>query len=409
MPRLVTSIPKYRKHRASGQALVTINGKDHYLGPHGTKASKLEYDRIINQWIASSRNPLFGLPSDQCEEPSLSDLMNAYRKWAVKYYRHPDGKPTGTADNIAPFMRRIRAWYGKVPVSEFTPLAFKDVIKRLIDEGLSISTVNDYIARLKHMFRWGVSEELVGEPVLRRLETVSSEHQGRSQAKARRIVDAVPAEVVEQTMAKIPVVVQSMVQLQRLTGMRPAEVCQIRPCDVTKTDDVWLYSPYQHKTQHHGKTRVIVIASKAKAILEPFMNGNPDLFCFNPKRSAEIQIARKTAARVTPLSCGNTPKTKRKIQGGPCYTAHSYRRAIHRACDLVFKPEKKLQGDELKEWQSKHRWSPNQLRHALAEEVQGIGDIEAVAAVLGHSKLDTSKIYAKHNLKLAIETMRQIG
>lgn len=126
------------------------------------------------------------------------------------------------------------------------------------------------------------------------------------------------------------------------------------------------------------------------------MNGNPDLFCFNPKRSAEIQIAKKTAARVTPLSCGNTPKAKRKIQGGPCYTAHSYRRAIHRACELVF-------------GKGGIKWSPNQLRHALAEEVQGIGDIEAVAAVLGHSKLDTSKIYAKHNLKLAIETMRQIG
>ena len=32
--------PKYRKHRASGQAVVTLNGRDIYLGPHGTKASK---------------------------------------------------------------------------------------------------------------------------------------------------------------------------------------------------------------------------------------------------------------------------------------------------------------------------------------------------------------------------------
>ncbi len=117
MPKLVTSFPTYRKHRAIGLALVTINGKDHYLGPHGTKTSKLEYDRIINQSIASSRNLMFGLPSKQC------------------------------------------------------------------------------------------GEELLGEPVLRRLETVSSEHHGRSQAEARRILDAVPAEVVEQTMAKIPVVV----------------------------------------------------------------------------------------------------------------------------------------------------------------------------------------------------------
>src|SRR3990167_6392065 len=31
MPRLTNATPKYRKHRASGQAVVTLNGKDHYL------------------------------------------------------------------------------------------------------------------------------------------------------------------------------------------------------------------------------------------------------------------------------------------------------------------------------------------------------------------------------------------
>ena len=45
MPKLTNSVPKYRKHRASGQAVVTLNGRDHYLGPHGTKASRIEYDR----------------------------------------------------------------------------------------------------------------------------------------------------------------------------------------------------------------------------------------------------------------------------------------------------------------------------------------------------------------------------
>lgn len=49
MPRLTNSLPKYRKHRASGQAVVTIAGRDCYLGPHGTKASRLEYDPLINE------------------------------------------------------------------------------------------------------------------------------------------------------------------------------------------------------------------------------------------------------------------------------------------------------------------------------------------------------------------------
>ena len=36
MPRLTNAAPKYRKHRASGQAVVTLNGKDHYLGMFDT-------------------------------------------------------------------------------------------------------------------------------------------------------------------------------------------------------------------------------------------------------------------------------------------------------------------------------------------------------------------------------------
>ena len=54
MPRLVNAIPKYRKH-ASGQAVVTIGGKDTYLGKAGTKASKQKYARVVAEWLASDR------------------------------------------------------------------------------------------------------------------------------------------------------------------------------------------------------------------------------------------------------------------------------------------------------------------------------------------------------------------
>ena len=51
MPWSNNYLPKYRKHRASGQAVVTLSGQDFYLGPHDTKASKLEYDRLIGEWL----------------------------------------------------------------------------------------------------------------------------------------------------------------------------------------------------------------------------------------------------------------------------------------------------------------------------------------------------------------------
>ena len=52
MPKLTRALPKYRLHRASGQAVVAFNGRDFYLGPHATKTSKIEYDRLIGEWLA---------------------------------------------------------------------------------------------------------------------------------------------------------------------------------------------------------------------------------------------------------------------------------------------------------------------------------------------------------------------
>jgi hypothetical protein len=54
MPKLTNGNPFYRKHQ-SGQAVVTVSGKDFYLGPWNTKSSNVEYDRLIAQWLANGR------------------------------------------------------------------------------------------------------------------------------------------------------------------------------------------------------------------------------------------------------------------------------------------------------------------------------------------------------------------
>jgi hypothetical protein len=48
-------IPKYRRHRATGQAIVTLNARDLYLGPYNSKASHELYDRLIKEWVANDR------------------------------------------------------------------------------------------------------------------------------------------------------------------------------------------------------------------------------------------------------------------------------------------------------------------------------------------------------------------
>ncbi|HOW72930.1 MAG TPA: hypothetical protein PKY77_20205 [Phycisphaerae bacterium] len=47
--------PSYRHHKPSDQAVVTIDGKDFYLGPYDTPESRSKYDRLIAMWLAGGR------------------------------------------------------------------------------------------------------------------------------------------------------------------------------------------------------------------------------------------------------------------------------------------------------------------------------------------------------------------
>ena len=78
MPRLTKAVPKYQKHRASGQAVVRLNGQDFYLGPHGTKASKIEYDRVIAEWLANGRQ----LPQDEAVL-TITELLVQFWPFAI--------------------------------------------------------------------------------------------------------------------------------------------------------------------------------------------------------------------------------------------------------------------------------------------------------------------------------------
>src|SRR5205085_10782223 len=83
MPRLVNQNPSYRKHRASGQAIVTIDGQDIYLGPYGTQASKNEYDRIIGEWLANGRRLA---AKDVVSDLAICELIERYWEFAQGYY-----------------------------------------------------------------------------------------------------------------------------------------------------------------------------------------------------------------------------------------------------------------------------------------------------------------------------------
>ncbi len=73
-----------------------------------------------------------------------------------------------------------------------------------------------------------------------------------------------------------------MVRLERLTGARPGEIIQMRPMEINRSGDVWLYKPETHKTQHHGRARIMAIGPQAQKVLVPIILAT---FCILVKSS----------------------------------------------------------------------------------------------------------------------------
>jgi len=82
------------------------------------------------------------------------------------------------------------------------------------------------------MFKWASSREMFPVTIYQALQTVEGLRKGRSTAKERPPVLPVPDRAVEATLGHLPPTVAAMLRLQRVTGMSPQEVVELRTTDL---------------------------------------------------------------------------------------------------------------------------------------------------------------------------------
>src|SRR4051812_25912725 len=103
-------IPSYRYHKARQCAVVTIAGKDHYLGRYDSPESRERYHRLVAEWLATvSPAPAAGQPAPA--PLTVDELILRYWEFARTYYvKH--GAPTSEQDTLRQALRFVRRLYG---------------------------------------------------------------------------------------------------------------------------------------------------------------------------------------------------------------------------------------------------------------------------------------------------------
>ncbi|HOW70911.1 MAG TPA: recombinase XerD, partial [Phycisphaerae bacterium] len=247
MPALVRQHPSYRLHKPSGQAVLTLDGEDHYLGKYGTAESRAEYDRLLALWLVNGRR----LPQPGGSSPDLTvdELIVAYWEFARRYYVK-NGRPTDEQAGIRLAFRPLAKLFGATQASEFSPLRLKTVRSAMIAKGWCRSNVNKNVGRIKRLFGWGVENELVPPAVIHGLRAVKGLAKGRSEyhgAADRPPVRPIAEDRVNAIRPYTSPQVWAMIQVQLLTGCRPGEVVEMRGCDLDASGNVAVQAEGRHQ------------------------------------------------------------------------------------------------------------------------------------------------------------------
>jgi hypothetical protein len=205
-------------HKPSSQAVVTLNGKDIYLGRFGTSESRGAYDRTLAEWLARGRRPASDAPDNTV---TIATVLDAFDVHADVYYRNPDGSPSDERKHYRRATRPLRQLFGALPAVQFGPLALEEVRARMVEAGWCRKVINRQIGRLRSVFDWAVSRELVSPAVLEALRTLDPLRAGKTTAPEREPVRPVPAEHIAPVRSRVSRQVRTLIDTPAPDG-RPA-------------------------------------------------------------------------------------------------------------------------------------------------------------------------------------------
>ncbi|MDZ4688166.1 MAG: site-specific integrase [Planctomycetaceae bacterium] len=296
MSRPKNTVPKFCID-GSGRAFTKVEGRFISLGRGDTSEARQRYAEVLSdhaqgRLIARAKRQT-AMPSDL----TVNELLLQYVTKELPRFSSAEWHCQLGA------IRILRETFGAVPVSDFGPLRFRVVRDAMIGKGWSRGFVNKQAKRLRAVFRWGVSWELVPNAVADALGTVKSLGAGESTAPESTPRMAIPLADIDTVRASLKQRHRDVLDLLLMTGARPGELIGLTTGDIDRTGEIWRADLAHHKTAHKGKSRTLFFNPTAQLILQKYLQADASarLFPFNRVTFGNVIKAACLRAGVTPF------------------------------------------------------------------------------------------------------------
>lgn len=368
MPRPKSSIPPLRHHKSTGRAVVYLDRKSVFLGKWDSTEARQRYAEIVSK--ITSGQPVAGMSSGATTNAhavrhSVAALCLRFKAEKLPAYAHAEQACFTGA------MRILAELFGDTPTDEFGPIRLRAVRNAMVAgdphaigrdgepkprKPWSRSFVNKQVKRLRHLFKWGVSWELVPGSVATALSTVESLAAGETEAAESRPRRAVPDADLQAVRPVLTERQRDIFDLLLLTGARPGEIIGLTTGQIDRSGDIWRVDMAKHKTSHKGKSRTLFFNATAQAILSRYLKADP-------------------TARLFPMR------------------VDSFGSAVKLACTTAGVSE----------------FTPHWLRHTVATRLADDLGTEAAQRLLGHAGKAMTEHYSRAAEKVAINAVKRLG
>jgi integrase len=382
MPRPKKSIPTLCIDKSRNRAFCKVDGRFVVLGPAGSAEAQAAYGKLVADLARKDVAAAIGavkrrqaVPRDTKPAVTLNELFLRYVTERMPTYSTEERKCLQT------IIREARKLFGETSVADFGPLRLQVVRDAMIERGWSRSYINHQVKRLRRIFRWGVSKELVPVEIVAALATVESLKYGEAPGESRERralsedqIQAVRGHLIERWRDPFDVML--------LCGCRPGELLKLTTGGVDRSGEIWRAELKQHKNSHRGKSRTLFFNATAQLILRKYLSADP-------------------AAKLFPMRLD------------------SFSKAVRTACEVAFgmpkelrKPAKELtnaQKASAREWRREHTWTPHWLRHTVATRIADELGTEAAQRLAGHATRAMAEHYSRAAERQAVEAVKRLG